>query len=294
MILLIVGAAGGEQGLAFLLTLLIVILGGTALFYTLFPGSFFFSISLANCLAAYTCIFIFLVETNFANASRWAVQVGFALPVIAFLSGALLRRNQVREIIFSQRLRRGTTTVRGLIWFLPMLAITAMSFALPGLGMGENETDLALLAMMSVVAAVVLVLSPAVSGFLLDTGLVFEQFFERIGRVLIPAFAFLTFYVLIVILFACLYRIIDLYVPGAHFNFNGVPHEISFSESLYFSLVSMSTLGYGDVAPTGGLVRALVVIEVVVGVLLMLFGFAEIMRYSQEKAAGDERSDDQA
>ena len=277
----------------FLLTLLIVIFGGTALFYTLFPGSFFFSISLANCLAAYTCIFIFLVENNFANADLRAVQIGFALPVIAFLSGALLRRHQVREIVFSQRLRQGTTTVRGLVWLLPLLAIAAMSFALPGLGMGEKATGLALLAMMSVIATVVLVLSPAVSGFLLDIGLVFEQFFERIGRVLIPAFAFLTFYVLIVILFACLYRIIDLHLPGAHFNFNGAPYEISFSESLYFSLVSMSTLGYGDIAPTGGLVRALVVIEVVAGVLLMLFGFAEIMRYSKEKTA-DERSDDQA
>ena len=157
-------------------------------------------------------------------------------------------------------------------------------------GWGEKETDLALLAMMSLIAAVVLILSPTVSGFLLDTGLVFEQFFERIGRVLIPAFAFLTFYALIVILFACLYRIIDLYIPGAHFNFNGLPHEINFSESLYFSLVSMSTLGYGDVAPTGGLVRALVVVEVVAGVLLMLFGFAEIMRYSQEKAARDDQA----
>lgn len=142
--------------------------------------------------------------------------------------------------------------------------------------------------------AAVVILSPAVSALLLDTGLVFEQFFERIGRVLVPAFAFLTFYVLIVILFACLYRIIDLYPPGAHFNFNGLPHEINFSESLYCSLVSMATLGYGDVAPTGGLVRALLVIEVIAGVLLMLFGFAEIMRYSQEKSADDERSDDQA
>ena len=294
MILLIIAGAGGEQGAAFILTMIIVILGGTALFYSLFPGSFFFSIALANCLAAYACIFIFLVETNFANVGRLAVHIGFALPVIAFVSGALINQHRIREIVFSQTIRKGTATTKGMGWLLPFLAIASASFAVPDLGISGREIDLALSVMMAAIAVIVLILSPTVSSFLLDTGLVFEQFFERIGRVLIPAFAFLTFYGLLVILFACLYRIIDLHVPGAHFNFNGVPHEISFSESLYFSLISLSTVGYGDLAPLSELIRVLVMIQVVAGVLLMLFGFSEIMRYSLEQVDDDERTDDQA
>ena len=294
MILLILAGAGGEQGAVFVLTMIIVILGGTALFYSLFPGSFFFSISFANGLAVYACIFIFLVETNFTDASRLAGQFGFALPVIAFISGTLVHRHQIREIVFSRRIRKGMADAKELALLFPLLAIAAASFAIPELDLGEREVDLALLTMMAAVAVIVLILSPTVSSFLLDTGLAFEHFFDRIGQVLIPAFAFLTFYGLLIILFACLYRIIDLHVPGVHFNFNGAPHEINFSESFYFSLVSLSTLGYGDITPLSGLIRVLVIIEVVAGVLLMLFGFSEIMRYSLEQADNDEQSvDDQ-
>lgn len=282
LVVLIVGAAGGGLGI-FLFIMLGVIFGGVVSFYLLFPGSYFFSISLANCLAVYSCLYVFLVETNFQKAGSAAIQTGFALPVVAFIAGALLRRQQVREIVQSGRLSQGADAAKGWVWLVPFLAVAAASFAVPQLGLTAGEVDLALLAAMVVIALIVLLLSPTVSSFLLDSGLVFEQFFARIGRVFVPAFAFLTYYTLIVIVFACLYRLIDLYVPGAHFNFNGAPHEISFSESLYFSIVSLSTLGYGDIAPVSGLVRALIAIEVVVGVLLLLFGFSEIMRYSLER-----------
>ena len=290
LVLLISGAAGGGLG-PFLFIMLGVILGGVASFYLLFPGSYFFSIALANCLAVYSCLYVILLEANFPEASSTAVQAGFALPVVAFIAGVLLRRQQIREIVHSRRLRQGAEAARSWGWLLPLAAVAAASFAVPQLGLVGQGLDLALLAAMASIALVVLLVSPTVCSFLLDSGLVFEQFFARIGRVFIPAFAFLTFYTLIVIVFACLYRLIDLYVPGAHFNFNGTPHEINFSESLYFSIVSLSTLGYGDIAPVGALVRALIALEIVAGVLLLLFGFSEIMRYSLERDAAERDGD---
>ena len=162
------------------------------------------------------------------------------------------------------------------------------SFAVPMLGWGPERENLVLLAAMGAVSLIVFALSSRVSVFLLLAGLMFERFFDRVVGLVVPAFAFLTFYSLLVILFACTYRIIDLYVPGSHFNFNGTPYQIDFSDSLYFSIVTMSTLGYGDIAPASDLVRALTAIEIVGGVLLLLFGFSEIMRYAQEGRSSTE------
>ena len=135
------------------------------------------------------------------------------------------------------------------LWLLPMAGLAAASFAVPHLGLTPDESGLALLGLMGTIAAVVLFISPSVCSFLLNAGLIFERFFDRIAGLLIPAFAFLTFYSLLVIVFACVYRILVLYLPGPHFNFNGSPYEINFTDSLYFSIVTLSTLGYGAVAP---------------------------------------------
>jgi len=67
----------------------------------------------------------------------------------------------------------------------------------------------------------------------------------------IPAFAFLTFYSLLVILFASAYHILSQYTADAHFYVGGVPRALSFSESIYFSIVS--TVGYGDIVPHSSL-----------------------------------------
>ena len=44
---------------------------------------------------------------------------------------------------------------------------------------------------------------------------------------------------------------------------------ISISKSVYFSFVTMSTLGYGDVTPDSDLTRLLVVIHIVVGIFML-------------------------
>ncbi len=286
-ILLITLASGGTEFI-FGLTMSVVIFAGVGTIYLLFPGSRFFSISLANFLAVYACVYVFLVETNFLKASDMAGKIGFMLPVAAFIGGALLRRREVQEII-SEAPRLGAEAVgRGLLWLLPLAVIGMLSFAVPMLAWSADQESVALLASMTLVSLLVFLLSPSIGAFLLFAGQMFDHFFDRVVGLVIPAFAFMTFYSLQVILFACLYRIIDLYVPGNHFNFNGAPYEPSFSDSLYFSIVTMSTLGYGDIAPASQLIRALTAIEIVSGVLLLLFGFSEIMRYVQDREQATE------
>jgi voltage-gated potassium channel len=65
---------------------------------------------------------------------------------------------------------------------------------------------------------------------------------------------------------------------------HAAPARISFVDALYYSVAAITTVGFGDIAPTSLLVRALTGLEVVCGVLMLLFGFSEIMR-----SAGSDR-----
>jgi voltage-gated potassium channel len=148
-----------------------------------------------------------------------------------------------------------------------------------------------LLAAMAAISIIVFLVSRDVAIFLLDTGLLFEAFFERMTSLIVPAFAFLTFYSLLVILFASLYTVLDHLAGGPHFRIDGALRAITFSESLFFSVTTLSTVGYGDIVPAGNAARLLAAIEIVCGVLLFLFGVNELFSFSQRRPTrdGDER-----
>ena len=161
--------------------------------------------------------------------------------------------------------------------------IGALTFLLPGRGLVPAAYNTMFLISMVAIAAIVLAVSREVCVFLLDAGVLFERFFERMARLVVPAFAFFTFYSLLVIIFGTIYRILDHYSDAAHFTVGGIARQVPFSESLYFSIVTLSTVGYGDIVSQSELVRVIVAIEILLGVLLLLFGFSEINAYSRER-----------
>jgi len=57
-------------------------------------------------------------------------------------------------------------------------------------------------------------------------------------------------------------------LAGANYGF---PHEIPghFARMLYLSVVTITTLGYGDIVPVSTTARTLIAIEAVVGILLV-------------------------
>jgi voltage-gated potassium channel len=61
-----------------------------------------------------------------------------------------------------------------------------------------------------------------------------------------------------------------------------VVRTIDFPESLYFSLTTLSTAAYGDIFPVSNAARVIVALEIVCGILLLLFGFNEIISYSRQ------------
>ncbi len=282
LLLVMIALSTGGISQPFFYVLLLVVLIGVAFFLTLFPGSRFFVIALANSLAVYACIYTFFIETNFAAASAPVRSAAFVLPILSFLAGALWRRDEIRSIVESHRLPEARHFGRVFAWIVPLILVGALTFLFGELQPDRTTTDVILTVAMGTIALLMLFVSRDICTFLLDTGLLFEDFFRRVAGLMIPAFAFFTFYSLAIIVFACLYRMIDLYGVGVHFTYEGEPHSLTFTEALYFSIVTLSTVGYGDLAPQSTSVRAVVSVQMVSGVFLLLFGFSEIMRFMQE------------
>jgi len=253
-------------------------------FYAVFPGSRFFAIAFANGLAVYACVFIFFVEAHFLAVPTGWLNIGFAMPILAFLGGAWFRRDEIRNLLESPRLRDKRHFGRLFLWLIPMAVIGASTFPLSELAQSTSAVTVVFISAMGLTSLIVFVVSGAVCTFLLDTGLVFEDFFRRMAGLVIPAFAFFTFYSLIVIVFASVYRLVDRYYAGAHFLVGGEGRDLSFTECLYFSIITLSTVGYGDIVPQSPPIRLIVGLEIICGVLLLLFGFSEIISYSREHA----------
>ena len=87
-------------------------------------------------------------------------------------------------------------------------------------------------------------------------------------------------YILLGLIWAILYLFIAEVTPGA---FNGVdqaPWLENFATAVYFSFVTITTLGYGDISPVLPLARFLVFMEAIVGVFYMAILVASLIGVS--------------
>jgi len=280
--LLLVGLVAAAIGADWTATLssLVTCAVGFGFFYLLFPGGAHFGMTVANFLAIYACTFQFFRDANFPAASRDYALGAVAMPVLGFLGACIVRRRQVYSIIHARRIRELQHLPRITGWLLGALGVGAASFALPRLELGVQAQGLALLAAMALITLVVVASVRDVILVMIDIAMVFEGVAARLDRLVRPMMAFVTFYALLVVVFACLYRLADLTAPVAQFSLHAAPARISFVDALYYSVATITTLGFGDIAPASMLARAITAIEVVSGVLLLLFGFSEIMRSS--------------
>jgi voltage-gated potassium channel len=247
-----------------------------------FPASRLFSIAFANLIAVYAAIFSVFVDQIFTGVEPYILSIGFALPILFFVAGCWLRREEVRAVVAHPAIRSERRLFGALAWLLPTSLVGVSVFFFSRAPWGIANIDLVLLCAMLVIGLIVFIVSRDVAIFLVDAGLLFEEFFSRVARLVIPAFAFLTFYSLLVIIFACAYRILSSYSGEPHFFVSGKPSNLSFSESVYFSIVSISTVGYGDIVPHSSVARLLASIEVVFGFMLLLFGVSELLEYMRE------------
>lgn len=268
--------ADWEFALAALLTCAV----GFGFFYLVFPGGMHFGVTVANLLALYACLFVFFREANFADAPRRQSIISLALPVLGFLGACFLRRREVAGAIHARRVRELEHLPRLSGWVPGTLAIGALSFALPRLALTPSEQGAALVLCMSAITCLVALAVRDVVLLQMDIAIIFESVAGRLNRLMMPVIAFLTLYGLLVVVFACLYRIAEFSSGTPQFVVHGNLASASFSDALYFSVATISTVGYGDISPVSPLARALAGLEVVSGLLMLLFGFSEIMRHA--------------
>ncbi len=251
---------------------------GFGFFYLLFATGAHFGLTMANGLAVYVCLFAYFREANFAEAPHGAVLLGFALPVVAFLAGCYANRVAIGHALGTRHAVVPTHLPRLGRWLPGLLLVGVTSFLLPRTALDATAQGWVLLAAMAAIGALVAVAARDVVLLLIDVATLIENVADRAHRLLMPVVAFLTYYALVIIVFACLYRIAEMALGAGQFRVHGRVQALSFAEALYFSVITMATVGYGDIVPDGALVRALAAGEVVLGVLLLLFGFGEIMR----------------
>ena len=94
-------------------------------------------------------------------------------------------------------------------------------------------------------------------------------------------------YLLLGMQWFALYSAIDVFFPGAILQNNAALTD-RHSELLYFSLVTLSTIGYGDIVPVYGEVRMLAALEGVIGVLYIAITVALLVSaYKQQGTSGE-------
>ncbi len=76
-------------------------------------------------------------------------------------------------------------------------------------------------------------------------------------------------YILLGTLWALLYIPVAVLIPDS-FVFNAVPDSASLMDQLnYFSFVTLTTLGYGDILPVASIARSLAILESITGTLFI-------------------------
>jgi len=282
-----VAGVGSPFFFAILLSACLVI----AVMRVLFPPGNLFPIAFASLLAVYAAIFSLFIEDIFRGIDDASLVVGFCLPIAFFVIGCWLRRGQIKALVAHPIIRGEQRVLRATAWLVPVFLIGAAVLFLSHAFGPFLKPDIVFLGAMTLIGLIVLSVSRDVAIFLVDAGLLFKEFFRRVSRLVIPAFAFVTFYAVIVILFASAFRLISVYTSQSHFRVGGALRGLSFSEAMYFSIGTISTVGYGDIIPYSNLARVLSSIEVFCGIMLLLFGVSELLEYARERRPDRFRKD---
>ena len=262
---------------------------GLGFLYWLFPRGLHFAFGTATGLALYSSLFAVLGHAQFPEAAPWSRPLAFLMPVAAFLGMAWWRRAELAEVAerqAAQDLDHLPHTARWLV-FTGMVGLVC--FVLPVNRLEPGAQAVALLVSMGAIAGLVALAVRDVVRLLVDVALIVHELGGRGRHLVVPATAFLLMYALLVVGFASAYRIADGLSVQPLFQGPNGPLRISYSDSLHFSVATLSTVGYGDIRPQDDGVRVLASLQVVAAQLLLLFGFAEIMRARRTRTEAAER-----
>jgi voltage-gated potassium channel len=245
------------------------------------PSAPFVTTTLAVGIPIYMCLYALLAIKAFEGTHPVLAYIGCILPLATFTWSVWRRRDYLNRHLVNRRVD-ARLLARGIAWVVLVGALISISGEISLEGTYTLAHSLTLLAGMAAVAVIVMVVVDDLVVLLAVTGHLFRTFIARMIKRAVPVFSFLLVYCFLVVIFGALYSILDEFTSRSHFAINGTPMALDLADAIYFSMVTISTIGYGDIVATTSAARTLTVIEIIVGVILFLFAFAEIAAYDPE------------
>ncbi|SDB68827.1 potassium channel family protein [Belnapia rosea] len=280
LMLLVAGGVADQGG-----TFPLVLLGTSALaigaLYRLFPHGPHFALGTTNGLAMYACLYVVIGRAGFPDAPDWARAIGFVLPIATFVLACWLRRADLSAWAQEEAAADLAHLPSFARWLAVIGVVGVISLSLPVNRLPAAGQGAALIAAMAAIAAVSAVTVGDVVRLLVDIAVIFRAVTRRLSRLAVPIAAYSSLWALLTVVFGCLYRIADGLSKGPLFTSTHGSIRIDFSDALHFSVVTLSTVGYGDIIPADDGIRLLASIQMLLAQLLLLFGFIEIMRGSR-------------
>jgi voltage-gated potassium channel len=260
----------------------VAVLALVVVFHFALGATDFFGVIFANSVGVYTCLYIVFLASNFPGAGPTEQQVGYLLPLLGFAGGVLAGRRRLHPLVAHVPRHRATAFQGAALWVGPLAMVAIVSSFLRIPSWDPSTQDLGLILSMAVIGVIGFGASRRILLFLIETGAVFSAFFANAVRLVQPAFALLTCYSLVIILFGAAYTIFDQMSVTPNFAALGSAAPISFPDGLYLSVATLTMVGYGDITPISAVARLFVSIELICGVVLLLFGVEAMLERSTQ------------
>jgi hypothetical protein len=111
---------------------------------------------------------------------------------------------------------------------------------------------------------------------------------EEIGPNVI--FGALSVYLMIGVIFAAMYAFVELHMPGSYHGIDANLSQVSKGTMgfVYYSFVTLTTLGYGDIYPLSPVARSLAILEAMIGVMytaVLVARLVSLLRIERQRAA---------
>ena len=180
--LFVVAIATAGLGTPFFLAIMLSAAVAIAVLQLLFPVGRLFPIAFANLIAVYAAIFSLFVEEVFKGVDPAILSIAFSLPIFAFVAGCWFRREQVRAVVAHPAIRSERRMLGAFLWLFPTFIVGGGVLLLSHVAEPLANTAIALIAAMTLIGLIVFTVSRDVAIFLVDAGLLFEEFFFRIQR----------------------------------------------------------------------------------------------------------------
>lgn len=288
LMVVLIALAVGAQRAGFVVLLLVTVTVAVACVRAALPAAPLVWITFGICVPLYTAAYATMLTTLYRGATPLAIYVAYLLPLVAFVGAVFLRRAAIAQRLATLRPGHPPRLAGGIAWLGLTAALGFVARALMPAPSTPGIDALGLLLVTLAAGVLVVVFIVDIATLLAETGTLFRAFATRMVRRVVPIFSFVVVFVFVVVVFASAYAVLDRFSGIANFSVGGEARAMNFAEAVYFSFVTLSTIGYGDITPLTHVARVIVVGEVVFGVVLMLFAFAEIAAYDPNAQARED------